>query len=61
MRLLNLEYYSVHGTVHCFFFGKWIGSAFDFPLAAKNNLSEWREGQPVFATIAGSRNCEALA
>jgi hypothetical protein len=57
----KFSYRGAHGTVHCVFFGCWIGSAWDYPAAAMANLSEWREGQPVFGAINESDGCEAQA
>lgn len=61
MKLVEVSFRSVHGTLHVVCFGRWIGSAFDYPQIARYRLREWPPQINLCGDIICSRDCEAKA
>lgn len=56
MKVIQFSYASVHGTLHCVFFGGWLKSAWDYPSELrKEQLHPWLNlGGTVLGSISGS-------
>jgi hypothetical protein len=60
-KLIKFSAQTIHGNLHCVFFGPLTGAAWDYPHQAVQSLSKWRYDQPVYGEVSCTRDCEAKA